>query len=540
MKRNQRRIGPTSSEQQNDFQAEVIRDLTSIQIQWNDVIVPLLKRLPKGDDDSTVNAFNIGLDGTTLYTNSEVSPDLMDGTFYHESKDRPLTVFEQFLDVYNYINDQIETLSERSVGPAGPAGATGPAGDPTTVADGAIPISKLAAAPELVSNKGQANGYAGLDSDSQVPLSQIVLSTSDCGSGVDGDLDISTPYFMTRDMRFRRLRLLPGGSITTDTSSNAAGGWVLRAQILDLTNADPYCIKGKFNGTTVSGAGTSAGVAGTNGSAAAFYTGTAGSSIRNATGGAGGTAAGVAGTVAPTTTNSVGGYVRLAGGSGGAGSSGAGGAGGGAGTGAPGIEPTVPSEPALAWGTSATAGGSALIASGGSPGAGGGGGGGDGTIGAGGGAGGIGGKPLDIRVGRLIVSPSTGLPIVDGRGGIGGAGGPSSGGNRGGGGGGSGGCGTRIHFSVGEISLTGGATLPLVNALDASGGAGGNGGAGTGTGVGGGGGGGGSGGAIYYRRRGATILDLDDRANIGTAGTTASGNTPGVGGAGRTTLANIS
>lgn len=431
------------------------------------------------------------------------------------------------------------------VDPAGTAATAAAAAQAAAISSSAASLTAhmLAADPhtvyQLKADRGVANGYASLNAEGQVESSQIVLSTSDCGSGVDGDLVVSTTINMPRDMRYGTITMMPGGKIVCDVWINAAGGWVLRARVLDLTNADPYCIAGKFSGLS-GGSGFGTGGAGGTGAAAAYYAGTAGGGTRNVAGGAGGTGAGAVGGNAPTGV-ALGGYVRLAGAAGGAGASGAGGAGGTAGSGSPGVEPTtVPSEPCIMWGASASGGGAITLGNGGLPGAGGGGGGGDGTAGGGGGASGPGTKPMDIRIGRLIVGPSTGLPIVDGRGGNGGAGGTPPAGNRGGGGGGGGAGGTRVHLSIGEIVLTGGVTLPLVDAIDASGGSGGNGGDGTGTGIGGGGGPGGPGGAIYYRRRGGAIVDLDERGIAGTAGGAAVGNTGGTGGVGRSTKANIS
>lgn len=391
---------------------------------------------------------------------------------------------------------------------------------------------------QLKAARGVANGYASLNADAQVDISQTLLTTSDCGSGGDGDLTITGTYYMTRDMRWRKVTISGVGRLILDNSTNVAGGWVARIQILDLTNAQPGCITGKTHDTT-GAAGTAAGAGGTNGSAATFYAGTAGGGIRGVVGGNGGTAAGTAGTVAPT-GSSVGGYPRLPGGTGGAGSGGAGGAGGAAGSGSPAIEPTVPSEPAVAWSSSATGGAAVTISNGGMPGAGGGGGGGDGTAGGGGGAGGPGNKPLDIRVGRLIVGPLTGLPIINARGGGGGAGGTPAAGNRGGGGGGSGAGGSRVHLSVGEVQAIG-VSLPLAGAIDASGGAGGAGGNGSGTGIGGFGGGGGPGGMIVYRNRTAgSVTIVDDTAVQGLGGGSPTGATGGGGGTPRATLAAIS
>lgn len=112
VKRNQRFRGPTFSDQQNDTQAEVIRDLSAFQQQWNNQIVPLTKLLPDGTQDSEVNAFSNGLDGQTIYVKSDATIALSSGQFYNTVKDRPNTVYEQVVNIYSYIDAQIDTLQE--------------------------------------------------------------------------------------------------------------------------------------------------------------------------------------------------------------------------------------------------------------------------------------------------------------------------------------------------------------------------------------------------------------------------------------------
>lgn len=110
--RNQRQSGPTSSAQINDFQNEVIRDLAIFQQEWNTKIVPLHILLPDGTDDSTVNAFTNGLDGRTLYVNAEATSTLSSGKYFNSIKDRPNTSYEQFVNLYTYIDDLIADLQE--------------------------------------------------------------------------------------------------------------------------------------------------------------------------------------------------------------------------------------------------------------------------------------------------------------------------------------------------------------------------------------------------------------------------------------------
>lgn len=109
-KRNQRLRGPTSSEQQNDLQAELVRDLTNIQREWNNKVVPLCQTIPDGVADSSVDAFLNGLDGQTLYVKADATNTSALATYYNTSKDRPNTVYEQFVNVYAYIDAQVAFL----------------------------------------------------------------------------------------------------------------------------------------------------------------------------------------------------------------------------------------------------------------------------------------------------------------------------------------------------------------------------------------------------------------------------------------------
>lgn len=107
--RNQRFRGPSSSDQQNDFQAEVLRDLTTVQQQWNNNIVTLTSTLPDGTDDSGVNAFLTGLDGQTLYAKFDAT-NTLGSSYFNTIRNRPNTLYEQFVSVYSYIDSQIATL----------------------------------------------------------------------------------------------------------------------------------------------------------------------------------------------------------------------------------------------------------------------------------------------------------------------------------------------------------------------------------------------------------------------------------------------
>lgn len=108
--RNQRFRGSTSSAQQNDFQNETIRDSSAFQKQWNELIVPFSQRLPDGTLDTSVNAFKDGLDGRTLFVNSDADINTGTGQYYVNALSRPTTTYEQFIDVYNAIDVAVQNL----------------------------------------------------------------------------------------------------------------------------------------------------------------------------------------------------------------------------------------------------------------------------------------------------------------------------------------------------------------------------------------------------------------------------------------------
>ena len=110
IKRNQRLRGPTSSDQQNAMQDEIIRDLSVLQDQWNNSIVELCSIIPAGIEDTSIDAFLNGLDGQTLYVKADAIPTASLAKFYNTSKTRPNTVYEQFVNVYDYIDSQIAEL----------------------------------------------------------------------------------------------------------------------------------------------------------------------------------------------------------------------------------------------------------------------------------------------------------------------------------------------------------------------------------------------------------------------------------------------
>lgn len=108
-KRNARARGPTSSAQQNDNVEELAHDLASINTQWNERLVPLTSTIPNGLVDNSVDAFANGLDGRTLYVVHEATSTSY-SSYYNSTKTRPRTIYEQFVNVYETIDETKEDL----------------------------------------------------------------------------------------------------------------------------------------------------------------------------------------------------------------------------------------------------------------------------------------------------------------------------------------------------------------------------------------------------------------------------------------------
>jgi hypothetical protein len=207
IKRNQRFRGPTSSEQQNDFQAEVVRDLTSIQQEWNNKIVPLTSKLPDGTDDSTVNAFTNGLDGQTLYVNANATITLSGGRYYNNNKDRPNTVFEQFVNVFTYIDDQIATL-EASIS--------------TSSSSGGLTAAQKTRIGDNIFNNAVASTSNSLDGKTQIHSGNILQLARDMYGVGSPTLNSNGDTVLTNSLRAMvdALLELHGGNWDNDISVN--------------------------------------------------------------------------------------------------------------------------------------------------------------------------------------------------------------------------------------------------------------------------------------------------------------------------------
>lgn len=112
VKRNARAKGPTSSEAWNDNADELARDLANLYNEWNNSLIPLLRLLPHSDLNYNIDAYSDGLDGRTLLVNYESSEtDAL--KYWNGGAGRPNSVYEQFQDIYSFIDTKVNTVQEQ-------------------------------------------------------------------------------------------------------------------------------------------------------------------------------------------------------------------------------------------------------------------------------------------------------------------------------------------------------------------------------------------------------------------------------------------
>lgn len=337
----------------------------------------------------------------------------------------------------------------------------------TMAGDIAMGGNRIAAVATPVSGSDAANKNYVDDGDQYNPF----LIASFFGDGSDGDVTVTNPVTLSRDMYYNNLTITGTGSIITS-------GYKLYALTIDLTNASSGAIKWNGNsGGNASGA--------TGGSLGAGLTGvTVGGATAGTVGATGVTGSAVAAS-SPSTT-----AVGRGGNGGASGNSGSGSAGNGLGGSVGAFTVTWRSHDLF----NHTMRGTALVAGGGG-GRGGAAGAGDGATkkGGGGGGAGSGGGYVFIGVKDIVTGDSTPSACVQAVGGNGGNGGNGETGglNTGGGAGGGGGGGGTIDFRY--LTHTGGAITDFFYADSGTPGSGGSGGE---SGITGGSASGGAGGAI--------------------------------------------
>lgn len=123
MQRNARKNGPATSALINDSIDELAVDWANLEVQWNDSLYPLLDTVPSGsasDGTDKVDAFTNGLDGSTLYVDSDTSSTGTGATYYNSSRSRPNTISEQFVALYDYLDETWDDIRSELVTAANP------------------------------------------------------------------------------------------------------------------------------------------------------------------------------------------------------------------------------------------------------------------------------------------------------------------------------------------------------------------------------------------------------------------------------------
>lgn len=95
--------GPFNADMWNSTINELTTDLANLALQWNQLLVPLLKTVPDGTLDSAVNGYINGLDGRTCFVDWQANTTPLKIRYYHIGKQRPKTIKEALDDLYTFI-----------------------------------------------------------------------------------------------------------------------------------------------------------------------------------------------------------------------------------------------------------------------------------------------------------------------------------------------------------------------------------------------------------------------------------------------------
>jgi hypothetical protein len=101
--------GPFSSNAWNDSMDELVVDLSTLALEWNNKIVTVLNTLPNGSIDVAIDAFDNGLDGKNIWADAGAT-SLSSDHFWNSVESRPYTVVEILEKLYTYIDDKFAQL----------------------------------------------------------------------------------------------------------------------------------------------------------------------------------------------------------------------------------------------------------------------------------------------------------------------------------------------------------------------------------------------------------------------------------------------
>lgn len=119
------RQGPSSSNNWNDSMNEIAADLAYLVQQWNNRLIPAFAAVPRGEEDSSINAMILGLDGKNLWVDSTVTATSTDTTYYDSANTRPVTIKEALDDINTRLTQAIEDLEDSISSSVGSSGTSG-------------------------------------------------------------------------------------------------------------------------------------------------------------------------------------------------------------------------------------------------------------------------------------------------------------------------------------------------------------------------------------------------------------------------------
>lgn len=252
-RRNARKRGPTSSDQINDATEELATDLSTINGQWNSLLVPLVAALPNGVPDLDVDAFVNGIDGDNIYVEQNASASV-NASYYNTPNARPNTIFEQFQSIYsalevlqndleNQINSNLVTASQVSILDSG--GLYASESVEGALAEVMTQVDSLASAAVPGGSNGeiQFNGAATFSGSSSLTWNTVTsvfavsgrvgIGTTSPNTGAVLDLTSTTGALLVPRMTTTQKNALSAvnGMIVYNTTTNKfegyqGGGWI--------------------------------------------------------------------------------------------------------------------------------------------------------------------------------------------------------------------------------------------------------------------------------------------------------------------------
>jgi len=211
VKRNAAKRGPTSSDAWNDTIEELSHDLTELNSQWNNRLVPLLSTLPNGEEGNVVNSIDAwadGLSGTTLFVDATAT-NSSHASYYNSIANRPNTILEQLDNIYSDITALQADLEAQIV-------ASTPTAIQISIADSGALYVAANVETALAEVMTKANLALSLESEQATTLTPV---------GTTQTIDFTTGKFQTVDLESA------SGNVTL-TLSNALAGHTYTIRVI--------------------------------------------------------------------------------------------------------------------------------------------------------------------------------------------------------------------------------------------------------------------------------------------------------------------